>query len=266
MEPMLNIALTAARKAGQIIERAFERLDTVKIEAKSHNDFVTQIDKASEKEIIFQLHKAHPQHKIHAEESGHHGDEDSEYEWVIDPLDGTTNFIHGIPHYAVSIACIHKKRLLHAVVYDPIKREEFTATRGQGAYLNGRRIRISPRISFEGALFGTGIPFSGYALDHMDGYLKCLHEISKQCAGIRRAGAAALDLAYVAAGRFDGFWELGLKPWDMAAGALLITEAGGLVTDFNGGNAFLEKGNIVATNPKLLKHLLPVVQKHLGYL
>ena len=266
MEPMLNVALSAARKAGQIIERAIDRLDKVTVESKSRNDFVTQIDKASEKEIIYQLQKAYPQHKILAEETGLHGDEESEYEWVIDPLDGTTNFIHGIPHFAVSIACLHKKRLTHAVVYDPIKREEFTASRGQGAHLNGRRIRLSNLHSFDGALFGTGIPFSGYALDHMDGYLKCLHEISKQCAGIRRAGAAALDLAYVAAGRFDGFWELGLKPWDIAAGALLITEAGGLVADFNGGNAFLEKGNVVAANPKLLKLLLPIVQKHLGYL
>ena len=266
MEPMLNIAVGAARKAGQIVERAIDRLDTVKIESKSRNDFVTQIDKASEKEIIYHLQKAYPQHLIQAEETGFHGDENSEYQWLIDPLDGTTNFIHGIPHFAISIACLHKNRLAHAVVYDPIKREEFTASRGGGAFLNGRRMRVSPRLSFDGALLGTGIPFSGYALDHMDGYLKCLQEVSGQCAGIRRAGAAALDLAYVAAGRFDGFWELGLKPWDVAAGALLITEAGGLVADFNGGNSFLEKGNIVAANPKLLKQLLPMVQKHLGYL
>jgi len=266
MEPMLTIALTAARKAGQIVERAIDRLDKVTVETKSRNDFVTQIDKASEKEIISQLLKAYPNHFIRGEESGTHGDENSEYHWLIDPLDGTTNFIHGIPHFAVSIACLHKKRLTHAVVYDPIKREEFTASRGQGAHLNGRRIRVSDLRSFDGALFGTGIPFSGFALDHLDGYLKCLREISGQCAGIRRAGTAALDLAYVAAGRFDGFWELALKPWDVAAGALLITEAGGLVADFNGGNNFLENGNIVAANPKLLKHLLPVVQKHLGYL
>lgn len=266
MEPMLTIALNAARKAGQIIERAVDRLDKVTVESKSRNDFVTQIDKASEKEIISQIHKAHPQHFIRGEESGQHGDENSEYHWVIDPLDGTTNFIHGIPHFAVSIACLHKNRLTHAVVYDPIKREEFTASRGQGAFLNGRRIRVSERRSFDGALFGTGIPFSGYALDHLEAYLKCLAEISGQCAGIRRAGAAALDLAYVAAGRFDGFWELALKPWDMAAGALLITEAGGLVADFNGGNSFLDSGNIVSANPKILKQLLPIVQKHLGYL
>lgn len=266
MEPMLTVALNAARKAGQIVERAIDRLDKVNVENKSRNDFVTQIDKASEKEIIYHLHKAYPDHCIQAEETGLHGNEDSDYRWVVDPLDGTTNFIHGIPHFAVSIACVHKNRITHAVVYDPIKREEFTASRGQGAALNGRRIRVSERRNLDGALFGTGIPFSGYALEHMDAYLKCLHEISKQCAGIRRAGAAALDLAYVAAGRFDGFWELGLKPWDVAAGALLITEAGGLVSDFKGGNDFLNGGNIVAANPKLLKFLLPIVEKHLGYL
>lgn len=265
MEPMLNVALTAARKAGQIVERAIDRLDKVNVETKSRNDFVTQIDKAAEKEILYHLQKAYPDHSIQAEESGFHGDEDSEYRWIIDPLDGTTNFIHGIPHFAVSIACVHKNRLTHAVIYDPIKREEFTASRGNGAMLNGKRIRVTDRRNFEGALFGTGIPFSGYALDHMDGYLQTLSELSGQCAGVRRAGAAALDLAYVAAGRFDGFWELGLKPWDVAAGALLILEAGGLVCDFNGGNNYLNKGNIVAANPKLLKHLLPVVQKHLGH-
>ncbi len=266
MEPMLTVALNAARKAGQIAVQAIDRLDKVTIESKSRNDFVTQVDKAAEKEIIYQLHKAHPEHFIRGEESGDHGDENSEYHWIIDPLDGTTNFIHGIPHFAVSIACLHKNRLTHAVVYDPMKREEFTASRGRGAFLNGRRIRVSDLRSFDTALLGTGIPFSGYALDHLDPYLKCLAEISGQCAGIRRAGSAALDLAYVAAGRFDGFWELNLKPWDIAAGALLILEAGGLVTDFRGGNKYLDSGNIVASNPKFLKEFLPLVQKHLGYL
>lgn len=264
MQPMLNVALAAGRKASQIIERAIERLDKVTIEQKSENDFVTEIDKASEKEIIYHLRKAYPDHQIIGEESGESGSAESEYQWLIDPLDGTTNFIHGMPHFAVSIACLHKGRLEHAVIIDPMKREEYTASRGRGAQLNGRRIRVSNLASLEGALIGTGFPFSGFALGHIDEYLQCFKEIAGQTAGIRRPGAAALDLAYVAAGRFDGFWEMNLKPWDIAAGVLLIQEAGGLVSDFNGGSDFLKKGHLVCGSTNVFKKILPIVKKHMG--
>ena len=264
MEPMLTIALNAARKAGEIIDQAYERLDTVKVESKGRNDYVSNVDKQAEKEIIYHLSKAYPDHKFLGEESGQSGDKDSLYEWIIDPLDGTTNFLHGIPQFSVSIACRYKGVLEHAVVLDPIKREEYTASRGRGAMLNGRRIRVSAMTGFEGALIGTGIPFNDRTLDCMDDYLACLREIASQTAGIRRAGSAALDLAYVAAGRFDGFWELRLNSWDMAAGILLLKEAGGLISDFAGGNTYMESGNVVCGTPKVFKALLQVVQKNLG--
>lgn len=266
MEPMLSVALNAARKASVLVERALERLDLVEVEAKSRNDFVTQADKAAEREIIKLLRKAYPDHAIRAEESGDHEGRDSDYQWIIDPLDGTTNFIHGIPHFAISIACFYRGRPEHAVIVDPVKREEYTASRGKGAQLNGRRIRVSSLPGLKGALIGTGIPFSGFALEQMQPYLRSLEEVAAQTAGIRRAGAAALDLAYVAAGRLDGFWELNLKPWDMAAGILLIKEAGGMVSDFRGADSHMESGNIVGGNPKIFKQLLQITQKHLGHL
>lgn len=264
MEPMLNVALKAARKAGEIIESAFERLDLITVEEKGRNDYVSEVDRKSEKEVIYHLKRAYPDHKFIGEEGGVSGQADSDYEWIIDPLDGTTNFLHGIPQFAVSIACLYKGQLEHAVVLDPIKREEFTASRGKGASLNGRRIRVSSRRGFEGALIGTGIPFNGYALTHIEEYLACVQEIAGQTAGIRRAGSAALDLAYVAAGRFDGFWETGLKTWDMAGGVLLLKEAGALISDFKGGNNFMDSGNVVAANPKVFKPLLQVVGKHMS--
>lgn len=264
MEPMTNIALRAARKAGEIIERALERVDVLPIENKGRNDFVTEVDRKAEQEIIHHLKRAYPDHAFLGEESGLTGNPDSEYQWVIDPLDGTTNFLHGIPHFAVSIGCMYKGQLQHAVVLDPMKREEFTASRGKGATLNDRRIRVSNRGSLDGALIATGVPFSGFALEHMDPYLDCLREVAGQTAGIRRFGSAALDLAYVAAGRYDGFWEMNLKPWDMAAGLLLIKEAGGMVCDFRGGNEHYESGHVVAASPKVFKPLLQVVSKHLG--
>ncbi|BFM15851.1 inositol-phosphate phosphatase [Maricurvus nonylphenolicus] len=264
MEPMLTIALRAARKAGEMIERALERVDVVNFEEKGRNDFVTEVDKASEKEIIYHLRKAYPDHRITGEETGTSGDADSDYEWIIDPLDGTTNFIHGIPHFAISIACLHKGQVEHAVVLDPIKREEFTASRGRGAALNGRRIRVTSRRGLDGALIGTGIPFSGFALDNMTPYLAALQEIAGQTAGIRRPGAASLDLAYVAAGRFDGFWEMNLKQWDIAAGVLLVKEAGGLISDFRGGNSFMDTGHVVCASPKVFKPLLQIVGKHMS--
>lgn len=261
---MLKIALRAARKAGELIERAVERVDVITIEAKGRNDFVTEIDKAAEQEIIYHLRKAYPDHSIRGEESGLNKGKDTNYEWIIDPLDGTTNFIHGIPHFAVSIACKYKGQIEHAVVLDPIKREEFTASRGRGAALNGRRIRVSPRRGLDGALIGTGIPFNGFAFENMTPYLACMHEIAGQTAGIRRPGSASLDLAYVAAGRFDAFWELNLNEWDIAAGVLLVKEAGGLVSDFKGGNNYLDNGHIVCGTPKVFKPVLQIVQKHLG--
>jgi len=264
MEPMLTIALRAARKAGELIERALERVDVVTFEEKGRNDFVTDVDKAAEKEIIYNLRKAYPDHTIVGEETGRSEGKDSDYEWIIDPLDGTTNFIHGIPHFAVSIACLYKGQAQHAVVLNPITREEFTASRGHGAALNGRRMRVSQQRGLNGALIGTGIPFNGYAYEKMTPYLTALNEIAGQTAGIRRPGAASLDLAYVAAGRFDGFWEMNLKPWDIAAGLLLVTEAGGLVSDFKGGNGSLKSGNVVCGAPKVFKPLLQVVGKHMG--
>jgi len=211
MQPMLNIAVRAARKAGEILIDAVERANPLTIEEKGRNDYVTEIDKACEKEIIHHLRKAYPDHAILGEETGSDAGNDSEYQWIIDPLDGTTNFIHGIPHYCISIACKHKGRVQHAVIYDPIKREEFTASRGDGAQLNGKRIRVSDIKGLDGALIGTGIPFNGFAFDNIDAFLACMKEIAGKTAGIRRPGSAALDLAYVAAGRFDGFWEMNLK-------------------------------------------------------
>ncbi len=266
MEPMLTIALNAARKAGLILENAFERLDLVKVEKKGMNDFVSEIDRKSEQEIIYHLNKSYPDHKFLGEESGVSGNPDSDYEWIIDPLDGTTNFLHGIPHFSISIACKYRGKLEHAVVYDPIKQEEFTASRGKGAMLNGRRIRVTNLGGLDGALIGTGVPFNGYAYENIDPYLACLREIAGQTAGVRRAGSAALDLAYVAAGRFDGFWEMNLKSWDMAAGVLLITESGGLLSDFSGGNAYLDQGDIVCGTTKVFKPLLQIVQKTMGNL
>lgn len=263
---MLTIALRAGRKAAELIERAFERIDLVSFEAKSHNDFVTEIDKAAEKEIIYHLRKAYPDHSIRGEEGGLQPGKNPDYEWIIDPLDGTTNFIHGIPHFSISIACKYKGQLEHAVIIDPIKREEFTASRGRGAKLNDRRIRVSSRRGMDGALIGTGIPFSGYSLENIVPYLACVQEIAGETAGIRRCGSAALDLAYVAAGRFDAFWEMNLNQWDIAAGILLVTEAGGLVSDFNGGADYLDSGHIVAGGPKVFKPILQVVQKNLGHL
>jgi myo-inositol-1(or 4)-monophosphatase len=264
MEPMVNIALRAARKAGENIVRASDDLDRVEVQAKGVNDFVTEVDIAAEQEIIYQLQKAYPDHAILGEESGLVGDENAEYRWVIDPLDGTTNFVRGIPHYAVSIACLHKGKLEHAVVVDPVRREEFTATRGRGAQLNGRRIRVSKLANLDGALLGTGIPFKDHCDDKLPAYAKSVEVLAGQCAGIRRAGAASLDLAYVAAGRLDAFWEIGLAPWDIAAGALLVKEAGGLVADINASDNYLESGNIVCGNPKCFKAVLQATKPLLG--
>jgi myo-inositol-1(or 4)-monophosphatase len=264
MEPMINIALRAARKAGESIVRASDELHRFEVKAKGVNNFVTEVDINAEREIIYHLQKAYPDHAILGEESGLIGNADAEYRWIIDPLDGTTNFIRGIPHYAVSIACMYRGKIEHAVVVDPVRHEEFTASRGRGAQLNGHRIRVSDLASLDGALLGTGIPFKNHCDDKLEPYSRSIELLASQCAGIRRAGAAALDLAYVAAGRLDAFWEIGLAQWDIAAGVLLVREAGGLAADIDGSDSYLDSGNIVCGNPKCFKAVLQVVKPLLG--
>ncbi|HSH42463.1 MAG TPA: inositol monophosphatase family protein [Arenicellales bacterium] len=255
---MLNTAVKAARRAGRIIIRSFDRGDTLSIDRKGFNDFVSEVDRAAEEEIIEVLQHAYPGHAILAEESGGQGGGD--YQWVIDPLDGTTNFLHGFPQFAVSIGLLHKGRLDQAVVFDPLRDELFTASAGAGAHLNNRRIRVSRTRKLDQSLIGTGFPFR--SMEHLDKSLNTMKELLPRTSGIRRPGAAALDLAYVACGRFDGFWETGLKPWDMAAGCLLIREAGGLVSEPDNGGRYLESGNVVAGNPHIQPLLLAVVRKH----
>jgi myo-inositol-1(or 4)-monophosphatase len=252
MQPMLNIAIKAARSAGQVIVRHMGRLDSLTVQNKQPNDFVSEVDHLAEREIIRVIHRAYPDHGILAEESGAQGS--SSYQWIIDPLDGTTNFLHDFPHFAVSIALRHQGRLEQAVVYDPVKEELFCASRGAGATLNNRRMRVTSLKDLNGALLGTGIPFRED--QDLDGYLKGLRAMLPGTAGVRRAGSAALDLAYVAAGRLDGFWEYGLNVWDMAAGALLVQEAGGLVGDPRGGADALASGDVVAAGPKLFKAMV----------
>ena len=252
----------AARRASQIINRASHDIEHLKISSKQHNDFVTEVDRTAEAAIIDVLREAYPEYGILAEESGQSvgSDSSSEYEWIIDPLDGTTNFIHGFPQYAVSIALAHKGQLTQAVVYDVLRNEMFTASKGGGAYLNERRIRVTKCLRVDDALLGTGFPFRNF--ENVDAYMAIFKDFTQRCSGIRRAGSAALDLAYVACGRLDGFWEFGLAPWDMAAGCLLITEAGGLVGDLSGGEDYLKTGNLVAGTPKVFAQLLQVIESH----
>ncbi len=264
MHPALNIAIKAARRAGQIINRASNDVDLLKVASKQPNDFVTEVDKAAEKAIIETLQEAYPGYGILAEESGltaGRGTSDAEYQWIIDPLDGTTNFIHGMPQYAVSIALAKNGVVEQAVVFDPNRNELFTASKGAGAFLNERRIRVSRRLKLGEALIGTGFPYRMF--DKIDLYLAIFKELAEKTAGQRRPGAASLDLAYVACGRYDGFWEFGLAPWDMAAGALLISEAGGLVSDLRGNADYLETGNLIAGTPKVFAPLLKLVESHL---
>jgi myo-inositol-1(or 4)-monophosphatase len=259
MHPMLNTAVKAARKAAAIINRASLDLDLINVSTKGRRDFVTEVDRAAEAAIIETLSTAYPQHAFLAEESGASATaKDAEYTWIIDPLDGTTNFIHGFPQYAVSIGLRHRGQLSQAVVYDPTRNELFTATRGRGAFLNDRRIRVSRRAHLRESLIGTGFPFR--QLEHLDEYVRMFKRITEETAGIRRPGAAALDLAYVAAGRLDAFWEMGLSRWDMAAGALLIQEAGGLVGDLQGNAGYLDRGEIAAATPKVLPELLEALR------
>jgi myo-inositol-1(or 4)-monophosphatase len=259
MQPLLNIAVRAARRAGDIIVRAIPRLEAVEVQTKGKNDFVTEVDKAAEADIIETVRRLHPDHAILAEESGASGNND--VVWIIDPLDGTTNFMHGFPTFAVSIGVQVRGRMEHAVVFDPMRQEMFTASRGDGAQLDGRRIRVSKQITLEGSLIATGFPFRADS-PWLDEYLAMMKAVMTKAAGLRRPGSAALDLAYVAAGRVDGFWEMGLKPWDTAAGSLLITEAGGRIGTLT-GDEYKQEGHIVGGTPKvyaaLVQELAPFI-------
>lgn len=256
MHPILNVAILAAKDAGEFIEAQSQNLDKITIEKKGRSDYVSEIDKHAEKIIIDTIRKYYPQHNIIAEESGTQ-ERNSDVEWIIDPLDGTTNFLHGLPHFSVSIAVREKGKLMHGVVFDPMRDELFSASRGAGAKLNNYRIRVSDQKELEDSILATGFPY--YQFDYVDAYLETFKSFMLNTAGLRRAGSAALDLAYVACGRVDGYWEMNLKPWDVAAGALIVQEAGGLVTDLRGGDTFLENGNLVAANPKMLKHMAKVM-------
>ncbi len=259
MHPTITIAIRAALGAGKIILRHMDRLDRLTVNTKQRNDFVSEVDIQAEQEIIRTLRNIYPNHSILAEESGTQTGADNDSQWIIDPLDGTTNYLHGFPQFAVSIAFKYKDRLESGVIYDPLRQEMFTTSRGQGAQLNERRIRVKNLTSLEEALLGTGFP--PRYLEHPQPYIDLFVRLMGQSSGVRRAGSAALDLAYVAAGRLDGFWERGLSAWDMAAGALLIQEAGGLVGDFSGSHDFLKTGNIVAGNPKIFKALLKEIHQ-----
>ena len=256
MQPLLNIAVRAARRAGDIIVRNLDRVPSLPVRAKSRNDFVTEVDHMAERDIIETVRRTHPDHGFLGEESGRSGGD--EFVWIIDPLDGTTNFLHGFPVFAVSIAVEHRGRLEHAVVYDPMRQELFTASRGDGAQVDGRRIRVSKQTELEGSLIGTGFPYRANTR-WIEEYLAMLRVVMQQAAGIRRPGAASLDLAYVAAGRIDGFWEIGLSPWDTAAGTLLITEAGGRIGTLTGGD-YKQGGNVIAGTPKVYEALVECVR------
>ncbi len=261
LHPMLNVAVKAARAAGAIINRAALDVEAVRISQKQINDFVTEVDHASEKVIIETLLGAYPGHGILAEESGsEHGARDSECVWIIDPLDGTTNFIHGFPVYCVSIALAVRGKVEQAVIFDPSRNDLFTATKGRGAYCNDRRLRVSKRTRLSECLLSTGFPFRPG--DNFKSYLNMMGDVMQVTSGLRRPGAAALDLAYVAAGFTDGFFEKGLQPWDVAAGSLLVTEAGGLVGNFTGEANFLEQQECMAASPKIYGQLVPLLGKY----
>ena len=263
MNPMTNIAARAAREAGTLLLRYFNRMENIPVEEKQANDFVTEVDRASEQIIIQAIRKAYPDHAILAEESGDHAGND--YLWIIDPLDGTTNYLHGFPQFSVSIALQHRGELVAAVVHDPLRDETFSAHKGGGAYLNEHRIRVSKRKNLHGALLGTGIPYRDPRF--VDQYFGMMKALIKDTAGVRRPGSAALDFAWLAAGRIDGFWELGLAQWDFAAGTLLVREAGGTVTDLSGGERHFETGNVVAGNvkvhPLMLERIRPFLSEEL---
>lgn len=256
MNPLLNIATEAARKAGHRILNHMDNIDQLNVEHKGKNDYVSEVDKDAENTIIETIRKYYPQHDILAEESGKQS-RNSDTRWIIDPLDGTTNFLHQFPQFCVSIAVEVKGKIEHAAIFDPTRDEMFTASRGQGAFLNNRRIRVSMQKTLDNALLATGFPYHDFS--YIDAYMESFKAFMTSTAGVRRPGSAALDLAYVACGRVDGYWEFNLKPWDIAAGSLIVSEAGGLATDFVGGNKFLESGNILASNPKLYKEMAQTI-------
>ena len=261
MNPILNTAFKAARKAGDMMIRASNNLSAIKVDSKAFNDFVSDIDRMSESILIEALKEAYPQHKITTEESGSHGKARAEYEWIIDPLDGTTNYLHGHPQFAISMALLHKGVLQEALVYAPERNDLYLASRGKGALLNDRRIRVSNRIELNQCLIGTGFPVVDQSM--MDTYIAILKDFLSKTAGARREGAASLDLCALATGRFDGFFEFNLKPWDIAAGALIAKEAGAIVTDMQGEQNWLDSGDIVAANPKILAQMLQIIGTHL---
>ena len=264
LHPMLNVAIKAARAAGAIINRAALDIESVRVSEKQSNDFVTEVDQAAEKAIIETLLTAYPQHGILAEESGQqHGNADSDFVWIIDQLDGTTNFIHGFPVYCVSIALSVRGKIEQAVVYDPSRNDLFTATRGRGAFMNDRRIRVSKRIRMADCLLTTGFPFREG--QNYEQFMQLFIEMMRCTAGLRRPGSAALDLAYVAAGFSDGFFETGLQPWDVAAGSLLVQEAGGLIGNFTGEADFLHSQECMAASPKIYALMVQMLQKYSGY-
>ena len=260
MHPMLNIAIRAARNAGKVVAKGFENLEIVEVEEKTLNDYVSSVDKEAELAIIGTLKQAYPDHSFVSEESGIDNGKDTDHQWIIDPLDGTNNFVRGIPHFAVSIALKIKGRTEIGIVFDPIRNELFSAVRGQSSQVNGYRTRANIEPKLPKTMLATGFPFK--AKHHTEAYLNIFKDFFLEVADMRCSGSPALDLAYVASGRVDGFWQFGLKPWDIAAGELLLKESGAMMTDFNGGNDYMKSGDVVAANPKLVKQLLSVVRKH----
>lgn len=254
MHPMMNIAVRAARAGGRVLTKHMDRLDSIKIETKGHNDFVSEVDRLTEAEIVATLSRSYPDHAFVCEESGEIGNQDAEFKWYIDPLDGTKNFLHGYPAFCVSIAAAQNNRIEQAVIYNPVSQELFTATRGEGATLDGKRLRMSKNTPIDSALLGTG--FTNNGSSDYRAYRRSFDAFTETASGIRRQGSSALELAYVAAGRLDGYWQFGLKKWDIAAGALLVREAGGLIGDMKGGEDWFESGNIVAASPKVFESMI----------
>ena len=260
LHPLVNIGIRAARRAGNVIFRSLNRLESLEVSAKGRNDFVTDVDRNAEQEIIETIRRAYPDHGFLAEESGQSAGKSDEFVWIIDPLDGTTNFLHGFPQFCVSIAVQHRGRIEHAVIYDPMRQELFTASIGQGAQVDDKKLRVSKSKGLEGALIGTGFPYRAN-LKWLDSYLGMFKAVALATAGLRRPGSAALDLAWVAAGRTDAFFELGLSPWDTAAGSLLVTEAGGRIGTLTGGE-YLLGGDVVAGSPKTYEALIALLAPH----
>lgn len=260
MDSTLTVAIQAAQAAGALIMQYFDKRDTLSVTTKAFNDFVSEVDCRAEQEVVAVLKDAYPNHSILGEEGGRQGGTEDEFVWIIDPLDGTTNFLRGIPHFAVSIALVRHSEIICGVIYDPVRQELFTAMRGMGAQMNGRALRVAQQTDFPSALLGTGFPLISRNVCNV--YFEMLRTATKQGTGIRRGGAAALDMAWVACGRIDGFWEICLKPWDIAAGVVLIEEAGGLVTDFAGGHAYLKTGDIVAACPALHRQMYEAFLPH----